>query len=51
MDISRTHLIEDLNSSMEGKDVIFGGWVVDLRLDAFLKCPCNVENIRQVKTF
>ncbi|MDC0064269.1 aspartate--tRNA(Asn) ligase [Candidatus Nitrosopelagicus sp.] len=31
MDISRTHLIEDLNSSMEGKDVIFGGWVVDLR--------------------
>jgi len=31
MDISRTHLIEDLNSSMEGKDVLFGGWVVDLR--------------------
>ena len=31
MEISRTHLIEDLNSSMEGKDVIFGGWVVDLR--------------------
>ncbi|MDC0203565.1 aspartate--tRNA(Asn) ligase [Candidatus Nitrosopelagicus sp.] len=31
MDISRTHLIEELNSSMEGKDVIFGGWVVDLR--------------------
>ena len=31
MDISRTHLIEDLNSSMEGQDVIFGGWVVDLR--------------------
>ena len=31
MDISRTHLIEDLNSSMEGQDIIFGGWVVDLR--------------------
>jgi len=31
MEISRTHLIEELNSSMEGKDVIFGGWVVDLR--------------------
>ncbi len=31
MDISRTHLIEELNSSMEGKEVIFGGWVVDLR--------------------
>ena len=31
MDVSRTHLIEELNSSMEGKDVIFGGWVVDLR--------------------
>ena len=31
MDISRTHLIEELNSSMEGQDVIFGGWVVDLR--------------------
>ena len=31
MEISRTHLIEDLNSSMEGKDVIFGGWIVDLR--------------------
>jgi len=31
MDISRTHLIEELKSSMEGKDVIFGGWVVDLR--------------------
>ena len=31
MDISRTHLIEELNSSMEGKDVIFGGWIVDLR--------------------
>ena len=31
MDISRTHLIEDLNSSMEGEDVLFGGWVVDLR--------------------
>ena len=31
MEISRTHLIEDLDSSMEGKDVIFGGWVVDLR--------------------
>ncbi len=31
MDISRTHLIEDLNSSMEGQDVLFGGWVVDLR--------------------
>ena len=31
MDISRTHLVEDLNSSMEGQDVIFGGWVVDLR--------------------
>jgi len=31
MDISRTHLIEDLNSSMVGQDVLFGGWVVDLR--------------------
>ena len=31
MDIVRTHLIEDLNSSMEGQDVLFGGWVVDLR--------------------
>ena len=31
MDISRTHLIEELKSSMEGQDVIFGGWVVDLR--------------------
>jgi len=31
MDISRTHLIEELSSSMEGQDVIFGGWVVDLR--------------------
>ena len=31
MDISKTHDIEDLNSSMEGKDVLFGGWVVDLR--------------------
>ena len=31
MDISRTHLVEDLNSSMEGQDVLFGGWVVDLR--------------------
>ena len=31
MDISRTHLIEELNSSMEGNDVVFGGWVVDLR--------------------
>ena len=31
MDISRTHLIEDINSSMEGQDVLFGGWVVDLR--------------------
>ena len=31
MDISRTHLIEDLNTSMEGQDVLFGGWVVDLR--------------------
>ena len=31
MEISRTHLIEDLNSSMEGQDVLFGGWVVDLR--------------------
>ena len=31
MDISRTHLVEDLNSSMEGQDVIFGGWIVDLR--------------------
>jgi aspartyl-tRNA synthetase len=31
MDISRTHLIEDMNSSMEGQDVLFGGWVVDLR--------------------
>ena len=31
MDISRTHLIEDLNSSMEGEDVLFGGWIVDLR--------------------
>ncbi len=31
MEISRTHLIEDLNSSMEGQDILFGGWVVDLR--------------------
>ena len=31
MEISRTHHIEDLNSSMEGQDVLFGGWVVDLR--------------------
>ena len=31
MEISRSHLIEDLNSSMEGQDVIFGGWIVDLR--------------------
>jgi len=31
MDISRTHLIEDLNSSMKGQDVVFGGWIVDLR--------------------
>ena len=31
MDISRTHLIEDLNSSMEGQEVLFGGWIVDLR--------------------
>ena len=31
MDITRTHLIEDLNTSMEGQDVLFGGWVVDLR--------------------
>ena len=31
MEISRTHLIEELNSSMEGQDVLFGGWVVDLR--------------------
>ena len=30
-DSSRTHLIEDLNSSMEGQDVVFGGWIVDLR--------------------
>jgi aspartyl-tRNA synthetase len=31
MDITRTHLIEDLNSTMEGQDVLFGGWIVDLR--------------------
>ena len=31
MEISRTHLIEDLNSSMEGQNVVFGGWIVDLR--------------------
>ena len=31
MDITRTHLIEDLNPSMEGQDVLFGGWIVDLR--------------------
>jgi len=31
MDISRKHLIEELNSSMEGQEVLFGGWVVDLR--------------------
>ena len=31
MDIARTHLIEDLNSSMVGQNVLFGGWVVDLR--------------------
>ena len=31
MDISRTHLIEELNSSMEGNEVLFGGWIVDLR--------------------
>ena len=31
MDISRTHLIEELNSSMEGQDIVFGGWVGDLR--------------------
>ncbi len=31
MEISRTHLIEELNSSMVGNDVVFGGWVVDLR--------------------
>ena len=31
MDIVRTHLIEDLSSSMEGQDVLFGGWIVDLR--------------------
>jgi len=31
MDISRTHLIEELNSSMEGQDIVFGGWIVDLR--------------------
>ena len=31
MDITRTHLIEDLNASMEGQDVLFGGWIVDLR--------------------
>jgi len=31
MDISRKHLIEELDSSMEGVDVLFGGWVVDLR--------------------
>jgi len=31
MDISRTHLIEDLSSSMEGESILFGGWVVDLR--------------------
>jgi aspartyl-tRNA synthetase len=31
MDISRTHLIEDLDSSMEGQDIVFGGWIVDLR--------------------
>ncbi|MBC8251292.1 MAG: aspartate--tRNA(Asn) ligase, partial [Candidatus Nitrosopelagicus sp.] len=31
MDISRTHLIEELNSSMEGQEVLFGGWVVDIR--------------------
>ena len=31
MDISRTHLIEDLSSSMEGENILFGGWVVDLR--------------------
>ena len=31
MEISRTHLIEELNSSMEGNDIVFGGWVVDLR--------------------
>ena len=31
MDITRTHLIEDLDASMEGQDVVFGGWVVDLR--------------------
>ena len=31
MDITRSHLIEDLSSSMDGQDVIFGGWVVDLR--------------------
>jgi len=32
MDITRTHLIEDLNPSMEGQDVLFGGWIVDLRI-------------------
>jgi len=31
MNISRTHLIEELNASMEGQHVLFGGWVVDLR--------------------
>ena len=31
MDITRTHLIEDLNINMEGQNVLFGGWVVDLR--------------------
>ena len=31
MDITRTHLIQDLNTSMTGQDVLFGGWIVDLR--------------------
>ena len=31
MNITRTHLIEDLDTSMEGQDVLFGGWIVDLR--------------------
>ena len=31
MEISRTHHIGDLSSSMEGQEVLFGGWVVDLR--------------------
>ena len=31
MQFNRTHNIEDLNSGMIGKKVIFGGWVEDLR--------------------